>query len=108
MFGNLGEMSKLLGDLSGLEENTKKLQAELESKTFNVKSGGGMVEVSINGKGEVIDINIDDSLMLDKSSLQIMLIGAINDAYKMVEQNRQSSAMGMLGGMGGMNPFGDK
>ena len=105
MFENLGDMSKML---EGMQENAGKLQAELESKTFSVKSGGGMVEVSVNGKGEVIDINIDDSLMRDKDSLQILLIGAINDAYKMVQQNQQSSAMGMLGGMGGMNPFGAK
>lgn len=102
MFGNLGDMSKML---EGMQENADKLQAELESKTFSVKSGGGMVEVSVNGKGEVIDLNIDDSLLQDKDSLQILLIGAINDAYKMVEQNKQSSAMGMLGGM---NPFGAK
>lgn len=105
---NLGDMGKML---EGMQENAEKLQAELESKTFNVKSGGGLVEVSVNGKGEVIDINIDDSLLSDKNSLQILLIGAINDANKMVEQNRQSSAAGILGGIGGMgdiNPFGAK
>ncbi|MBU0720975.1 YbaB/EbfC family nucleoid-associated protein [bacterium] len=102
MFGNLGDMGKML---EGMQENAAKLQAELESKTFSVKSGGGMVEVSINGKGEVIDINIDDSLLEDKDSLQILLIGAMNDAYKMVQQNQQNSAMGMLGGI---NPFGTK
>jgi len=105
MFGNLGDMSKML---EGMQENASKLQAELESKTFSVKSGGGLLEVSVNGKGEVIDISIDDSLLSDKDSLQILLIGAMNDANKMVEQNKQSSAMGMLGGMGGMNPFGTK
>ena len=98
----MGDMAKML---EGMQENASKLQTELESKTFNVKSGGGMVEVSVNGKGEVIDINIDDSLMTDKDSLQILLIGAMNDAYKMVKQNEQSSAMGMLGGM---NPVGAK
>lgn len=102
MFGNLGDMGKML---EGMQENAKKLQAELESKTFNVKSGGGLVEVVINGKGEVVDINIDDLLLSDKDSLQILLIGAINDAYKMVEDNRQNSALGMLGGI---NPFGSK
>jgi len=105
MFENLGDISKML---EGMQENAGKLQAELESKIFNVKSGGGAVEVSINGKGEIIDINIDDSLLLDKSSLQILLIGAINDAIKMVEDNRKNSAMGMLGGMDGLNPFGSK
>jgi len=102
MFSNLGDMGKMF---EGMQENAQKLQAELESKTFSVKSGGGMVEVSANGNGEIIDITIDDSLMSDKDSLQILLIGAVNDAYKMVEQNKQSSAMGMLGGM---NPMGGK
>ncbi|MDA7816928.1 YbaB/EbfC family nucleoid-associated protein [Sulfurimonas sp.] len=97
MFGNMGDMSKML---EGMQENAAKLQADLESKTFSAKSGGGMVEVSLNGKGEVIDINIDDSLMEDKDSLQILLIGAFNDASKMVQQNQQNSAMNMLGGFG--------
>ena len=105
MFGNMGDMSKML---EGMQENAAKLQAELESKTFNVKTGGGMIELSLNGKGEVIDLNIDDSLLDDKDSLQILLIGAMNDANKMVMQNQQNSAMGMLGSMGGMNPFGAK
>ncbi len=100
--GNLGDMSKMLEEM---QENTTKLQAELESKTFSVKSGGGVVEVSINGKGEIIDLIIDDSAISDKSTLQILLIGAINDAYKMVQQNQQNSAMGILGGI---NPFGAK
>ena len=102
MFGDLGDMGKLL---EGMQEHAKKLQEELESKTFSVKSGGGMVEVTLNGKGEVIDIEIDDSLLEDKESLQILLMGALNDAYKMVEQNRQQSALGALGGL---NPFGAK
>ena len=102
---DMGNMSKML---EGMQENAQKLQDDLESKTFSVKTGGGLVELSVNGKGEVIDLNVDDSLLSDKSSLEILLIGAINDANKMVLQNQQSSAMNMLGGMGGMNPFGAK
>ena len=103
MFENLGDMGKML---EGMQENASKLQAELESRTFSVKTGGGMIELSVNGKGEVIDLEIDDELLSDKDSLQILLIGAMNDANKMVQQNQQSSAMGMLGGLGGANPFG--
>jgi len=102
MFGNMGDMSKML---EGMQENAGKLQEELESKTFSVKTGGGLVELSVNGKGEVIDLIIDDVTLSDKEMLQILLIGAINDANKMVQQNQQSSAMGMLGGI---NPFGAK
>ena len=102
MFENMGDMGKML---EGMQENASKLQQELESKTFSVKSGGGMVEVSINGNGEVIDLNIDDELLDDKDSLSILLIGAMNDAYKMVKQNERQSAMSMLGGV---NPFASK
>jgi len=99
---DINNMSKML---EGMQENAAALQKELESKTFSVKTGGEMIELSLNGKGEVIDLNIDDSLLSDKSSLEILLIGAINDANKMVLDNQKSSAMNMLGGI---NPFGAK
>lgn len=99
MFGNLGDMSKML---EGMQEQAKKLEEEMASKEFTVKTGGGMVKVTMNGRGEMIDLEIDDSLLEDKESLQILLIAAVNDANKMVEDNKKSSALGMLGGM---NPF---
>ena len=105
MFGNMGDMSKML---EGMQENASKLKAELESKVFTVRTGGGLIELSVNGNGEVIDLTIDDTTLTDKDMLQILLIGAINDANKMVQQNQQSSAMGMLGGLNGMNPLGTK
>lgn len=97
---DMGAMGKML---EGLQENAQKLEDEIASKTFSVKSGGGDVEVSINGKGEVLDINIDDSLLEDKESLQILLISAINDGLKMVEDNKKFAASQMLGGLGGFN-----
>ena len=102
MFGNMGDMGKML---EGMQENANKLKDDLANKTFSVKTGGGLVELSVNGNGEVVDLKIHDDALSDKTSLEILIIGAINDANKMVQQNQQSSAMSMLGGMGG-NPFG--
>ncbi len=102
---DFNDMSKML---EGMQENAEKLKTELASKTFSVKSGGGLIELSVNGNGEVVDLMIDETTLSDKEMLQILLIGAINDANKMVQQNQQSSAIGMLGSMGGMNPFGNK
>ncbi len=99
---NLGDMGKML---ENAQEQMQKAQEENANKEFTVKAGGGMVSVTANGNGEIIDLNIDDSLLEDKSSLQILLIAAMNDANKMVEDNKKNSAMGMLNGMGGMNPF---
>ena len=96
MFGNMGDMSKMLEQV---QEQAKKMEAEMESKEYTAKVGGGMLQIKMSGKGEVIDVNIDDSLLEDKESLQILLISCINDANKMVEADKQNSAMGMLGGM---------
>jgi len=106
MFENMGDMSKMLEQV---QEQAKKMEAEMQSKEYTAKAGGGMLEIKMSGKGEVIDINIDDTLLQDKSSLQILLISCINDANKMVEADKQNSAMGMLGGMGNLGSmFGNK
>jgi DNA-binding YbaB/EbfC family protein len=88
-----------------LQSKAKEMEEQSKSIVLTAKAGGGMVEVSANGVGEIIDITIDDSLLEDKESLQILLISAINDVNKMVEDNRKSQAMGMFGDL---NPFGMK
>ncbi len=100
MFNNLN-----LGDmLSEIQKKAKEFQQENADKKFTAKSGGGMVSITMNGANEVIDIEIDDSLLEDKESMQILLISAINDTIKMVEEDRKSSALKMVGGF---NPFGE-
>ncbi len=91
------ELAKTLGSL---QEKLKEAQEENKNLTFNAKSGGGLVSISANGEGEVIDINIDDSLLEDKESLQILLMSAFNDVSKSIEANRKNMAMGMLGNLG--------
>lgn len=99
---NLGDMGKMMEQM---QEKAKELQEQAKNVELTAKAGGGMLTVTANGAGEIIDITIDDSLLEDKESLQILLISAMNDINKMVEDNKKSQAMGM---MGGMNPFGSK
>lgn len=96
---NLGDMGKMVEQM---QEKAKELQEQAKNVSFTAKAGGGLLEVTLDGTGEVTDLAIDDSLLEDKESLQILLISAINDANKMVEDNRKSQAMGF---MGGINPF---
>lgn len=98
---DLGNMGKMMEQM---QEKAKEMQEQAKNIQFAAKAGGGLVELTVNGAGEVIDLNIDDSLLDDKESLQILLISAMNEANKMVEDNKKSQAMGM---MGGMNPFGN-
>ncbi len=104
MFDGL-DMSKMQEMLGGMQEKAKELEEKMKSTSFAVKGGGGLIEVSANGAGEIVDITIDDSLLEDKDSLQILLISTINDALKMAEDNKKSQALNMFGGL---NPFGAK
>ena len=91
----------MLGNID-LNEMMKKLQesmAEQNSKTYSAKSGGGLVEATVNGEFEVIDLKIDDSLLEDKESLQILIMSAVNDAIKMALEDKKSQALNMFGGM---------
>ena len=91
----MGEM------LDMAQKQAQKIEENAQNKEFTAKSGGGLVRVSFNGKGEVIDLAIDDSLLEDKESLQILLMSAINDGFKMVEDDKKLVASQMLSGLGG-------
>lgn len=85
------------------QAQAQKMQDESEKKQFTAKSGGGLIKVTISGKGEVVDISIDDSLLEDKESLQILLISAMNDAMKMVEDDKKLSASEMISKFSGLS-----
>jgi nucleoid-associated protein EbfC len=96
---NLNDMMNQFQDMAAKskEDNT--------SRIFTSKAGGGMVEISINGNSEVIDLKLDDSLLEDKDSLQILLISCMNDVIKQSDENKKMMAMNMMGGLGS---FGSK
>ncbi|XPV67975.1 MAG: YbaB/EbfC family nucleoid-associated protein [Halarcobacter sp.] len=96
------DLSKInLNEIMGqVQEMADKAKEENSSKVFTSKAGGGMVELSINGNSEVVDLQIDDSLLEDKDSLQILLISAMNDVIKQADENKKMMAMNMMGGFG--------
>jgi nucleoid-associated protein EbfC len=96
---NLNDMMKQFQDMASQSKE------ENESRIFTSKAGGGMVEISINGNSEVINLHIDDSLLEDKDSLQILLMSAMNDVIKQSDENKKRMAMNL---MGGVNPFSQK
>ena len=53
-----GNMNNLLKQAQKMQENMQKMQAELEAKEIESSVGGGAVTVKVNGKKELIDINI--------------------------------------------------
>jgi len=102
MFEGL-DLNKMQDMLNDMQQKAKDMQEQSKNVTLTAKGGGGLIKVSCNGAGEVIDIDIDNTLLEDKDSLQILLISTINDALKMAEDNKKSQALNMFGGL---NPFG--
>ena len=96
---NLNDMMNQFQDMAN------KSKEDNASRIFTAKAGGGMVEISINGNSEVIDLKLDDSLLEDKDSLQTLLISAMNDVIKQSDENKKMMAMNMMSGLGS---FGQK
>ena len=95
------DVSKMTQILSQAQQKANEFEESLATKEFESKSGGGLISVKINGKSEILDICIDDSLLEDKDSLQILLISAINDAIKLANDEKQNAAASLFGGFGG-------
>ena len=93
------DLNKMMGQV---QEMAQKAKEDGEKQIFTSSVGGGMIKLSINGNSEVIDLEIDDSLLEDKDSLQILLISAMNDVIKQSDEAKKAMAMNM---MGGVNPF---
>jgi len=95
-------LADMINKVQDIVQNTQEQNA---SKVFTSKAGGGMVEISINGNSEVIDLKIDDSLLEDKDALQILLISCMNDVIKQSDENKKMMAMNLMSNLGS---FGQK
>lgn len=86
MFGDMKGMGDLMKQAQSMQENMQKMQEELASLQVTGESGAGMVKVAMNGRHDVENIDIDESLLSEeKSILEDLLAAAVNDAVRKVE-----------------------
>lgn len=97
-----GNMNNILKQAQKMQENMQKMQEELENKEVEASVGGGAITVKVNGKKEVLDINIKPEVVDpdDIEMLQDLVLSAVNEALRNVDE-MQSSQMGKL--TGGLN-----
>ena len=80
----LGDMMKQAREM---QEKVAQLQQELASTTVTGESGAGMVRVTMTGRHDVQNVEIDASLLSeDKEMLEDLLAAAVNDAVRRVER----------------------
>lgn len=81
---NLGNMLK---QAQQMQSKMAEMQAKLDAATMDGASGGGMVKVTLSGKGDLKRVTIDPSLMVadDREVLEDLLVAAHADAKAKVE-----------------------
>lgn len=97
-------MKNLTGLMKQAQEIQAKLQSaqeELEALEVEGKAGGGLVTVKMTGKGAVIGLSIDESLVKpeEREILEDLIIAAINDAKSRAEQAAQEKMQSVTGGL---------
>ena len=80
------------------------LQKKMEQTVVESSSGGGSVLVKMDGRKQVLSITIDPEAVKsgDVEMLQDLVLAAVNEAARKVDETMKSSLGGMLGGLGGL------
>ncbi|WP_373502378.1 YbaB/EbfC family nucleoid-associated protein [Aestuariivirga sp.] len=95
---NLGEMMKQVQAMQG---RMAEMQAKLEQATVNGQSGGGLVKVTLNGKGAMTALAVDPSMLKpeEKEILEDLIIAAHTDAKNKVEAMMADEMKSVTGGL---------
>ncbi len=99
MGGGPQNMNAMLRQAQKMQEDMPALQEELDAREYDISAGGGMVAVKINGKKEVLSIDIQPEIVDpdDIETLSDILVAAMNEAIKRVEDTN-SEEMGKITG----------
>jgi len=87
MGGGPSNMQSMLKQAQKMQEEMAEKQAELEEREYDVAAGGGVVNVKINGKKEILSVKIDPEVIDpdDAETLEDLIVAAVNEAIKKVE-----------------------
>ncbi|MDH5607978.1 MAG: YbaB/EbfC family nucleoid-associated protein [Cyclobacteriaceae bacterium] len=82
------DMMKMMGKAKEVQEKMKKAQESLGELIIEAESGAGMVTARVNGKKELLDLKIDDSLIdpKDAEMLKDLIVAAVNKAMSEADQ----------------------
>jgi nucleoid-associated protein EbfC len=95
-----GGLGNILKQAQRMQEELQKAQEKLAQEEVTGESGGGMVQVMMNGTHEVKRVTIDPSLMQDdKEMLEDLVAAAVNDAVHRVAEKTKENMSGLTAGL---------
>ena len=97
-----GGMQNMIKQAQTMQEDMQAKQAELEAKEYDVSAGGGVIDVKINGKREILSVKLAEEIVDpdDIETLEDLIIAAINEAIKTVDADAAAEMAKITGGMG--------
>ena len=105
MPGGMNQMA-MMKQAQKLQQEMIRMQQEQESKTYTSTSGGGMVSATVNGKHELVNLEIKPDAVDpdDVDMLQDMIIAAVNEAMRTADNEAANNMSRLTGGLnlGGM------
>src|SRR4051794_14223688 len=91
-------MQQLMKQAQKMQEQ---LQKQMETTTVEATAGGGMVSVKLNGNKQLISVQVDPEVFTtgDREMLQDLIVAAVNEGIRKVDETLNSSIGNMTGGM---------
>ena len=75
----------MLEQIQKMQEDMQKKQAELEQQEYEIKAGGGLLRLVMDGKKQVKELELDPDIV-DIETLQDLIVAAVNEAITTVEE----------------------
>ena len=104
MGGGPQDMNSLMRQAQKMQEDIAAKQEELEAREYEISAGGGVVNVKINGKKEILSISLSPEIIDpdDVETLEDILVAAVNEAIKRVEDTNNEEMSKITGGIPNM------
>lgn len=99
--GGMGNMQAMMKKVQKMQSDMVKMQEEMKSCTVETSVGGGAVTVVVNGKKELKSIKINPTAVdpEDVEMLEDMILTAINDGMKQIDEMTEKEMSKVTGGM---------
>ena len=97
-----GNMQDVYRQAQKMQEDMAAKQEELEAREYEAAAGGGVVNIKINGKKEVLTVKLAEEVVDpdDIETLEDLIVAAINEAIKKVDADAQAEMSKITGSMG--------
>ena len=98
-----GNMGNLMKQAQRMQRQMEEQQKALEEKEFTATAGGSAVTVTMTGKRELKSIPLSEEVVDpdDIEMLQDLIVAAVNEAIRQVDEESNSNMAKLTGGLGG-------